>query len=76
MITLVSGTNRKNSVTRQVVEIYQKMLTEKGADSQIIDLVELPDDFISSALYQNSGKNASFNPIRENIKAHLANHVP
>ena len=45
------------------------MLTEKGADSQIIDLVELPDDFISSALYQNSGKNASFNPIRESMLA-------
>lgn len=67
MITLVSGTNRPNSVTRQVVDIYQKMLTEHGIESEIIDLIDLPDDFISSALYQNSGENEDFNPIRQQM---------
>lgn len=67
MITLVVGTNRPNSVTKQVAEIYKGMLSEKGERSEIIDLVDLPDDFISSALYQNSGKNESFNPIRNQM---------
>ena len=67
MITLVSGTNRPNSVTRQVVNIYQNLLLEKNIKSEIIDLVDLPDDFITSALYQNSGKNEGFNPIREQM---------
>lgn len=64
MITLVSGTNRPNSVTRLVVDIYQRMLAERNVPSEIIDLTELTDDFISSALYKKAGSNESFNPVR------------
>ena len=64
MITLVSGTNRENSVTRQVVDIYQKMLMERNVESTIVDLTDLPKDFIGTALYDNSGKNESFNGLR------------
>lgn len=67
MLTLVSGTNRPDSVTRQVVDIYAKLLEERNVPSQVVDLVDLPDDFISSALYQNSGKHEGFNPIREEM---------
>ena len=67
MITLVSGTNRPASVTRQVVDIYQEMLRQKNVASEIIDLVELPSDFISTALYENSGKNETFQPIQEKM---------
>ncbi len=65
MITLVSGTNRPNAVTRQVVDIYQKMLAERNVESQVVDLTELPNDFITTALYQNAGTNEDFNPIRQ-----------
>ena len=67
MITLVSGTNRPHSVTRQVLDIYQGMLKRKGVDSEVIDLMDLPDDFIATSLYDNSGKNESFNPMREQM---------
>ena len=67
MITLVSGTNRPNSVTRQIVDIYQQMLSDRNIPSQIIDLVDMPDDFIASALYSKSGKNLDFNPIRQQM---------
>ncbi len=67
MITLVSGTNRPNSVTRQIVDVYERMLNERNVEAKIIDLVDLPDDFIASALYQNSGKNEAFNPLREQM---------
>jgi chromate reductase len=43
------------------------MLIERQVVSQIIDLVDLPSDFITSALYHKSGKNESFNPIREQM---------
>src|SRR3546814_20991240 len=35
-----------------------------GAESQILDLSELPADFTASALYHNSGKNEKFNQLR------------
>lgn len=67
MITLVSGTNRPNSVTRQVVDFYKTMLSGRGIQSDIIDLVDLPDDFIASALYKKAGTNDTFNPIRQKM---------
>ncbi|MCP4460613.1 MAG: NAD(P)H-dependent oxidoreductase [Cytophagales bacterium] len=67
MITLVSGTNRPASVTRQVVDIYQSMLEQRNISSEIIDLVDLPEDFISTALYDNSGKNATFQPMQDQM---------
>ena len=67
MITLVSGTNRPASVTRQVVDIYKSMLERRSVASEIIDLVDLPSDFISSALYDNSGKNVAFQPMQNQM---------
>ena len=68
MITIISGTNRKNSISKQVALQYQEILTDHGVDSTIIDLEKLPADFISSALYENQGTNIDFNPIREHMK--------
>lgn len=68
MITIVAGTNRKNSVSSQVATLYQSLLATKGVEAQVIDLAELPHDFIATALYENSGKNDEFNPFREQIK--------
>jgi len=67
MITLISGTNRTNAVTRQVVDIYKSMLHKRSVDSEVIDLQDLPDDFIATALYDNSGKNKTFNPVRDKM---------
>ena len=51
MITIISGTNRKNSVSLQVAKTYSKLLTENSIQNQLLDLQELPDDFVFSALY-------------------------
>lgn len=64
MITIVAGTNRKISKTRQVALYYQRLLAEAGAESQVLDLAALPDDFIVSALYENAGRNPVFNELR------------
>ena len=65
MITIVCGTNRKNSITRKVVSFYEEILQSRGQETSVINLEDLPDDFISTALYENVGKNAAFNFLPE-----------
>ncbi len=69
MITIVVGTNRKDSVSRQIADYYQSLLDDKGAQNQIVDLVDLPGDFVGTALYENNGRNAAFNVIREKVQS-------
>ncbi|MBU1822604.1 MAG: NAD(P)H-dependent oxidoreductase [Bacteroidetes bacterium] len=64
MITIVSGTNRPESKSREVADFYKKLLLQNATESQILDLMDLPADFTFSALYQNSGKNEQFNSLR------------
>lgn len=66
MITIVVGTNRKNSVSRKIAEYYQTLLS---AESQIVDLAEVPADFIGNALYENNGKNDTFNSMRDKVQS-------
>ncbi|MDX2190465.1 MAG: NAD(P)H-dependent oxidoreductase [Bacteroidota bacterium] len=66
-IIIVAGTNRKNAITYKIAEIYSRLLTQNGAENEIICLEVLPEDFIVSGLYDNGGKNDKFNPIREKM---------
>ena len=68
MITVISSTNRKNSITKMVALQYQEFLQELGEETYFIDLEELPADFISTALYENQGSNEAFNPVRDHMK--------
>ena len=68
MITIVVGTNRRRSKSKQVAIFYQKILEKLNVESQILDIAELPDDFIRTALYENNGKNESFNIYRQMMK--------
>ena len=68
MITIVVGTNRRNSKSRFIANIYHELLTNKNVEAQILDLVDIPQDFINSALYENSGKNDDFNSYRKIIE--------
>lgn len=67
MITIVSGTNRKNSTTLKIAKLYQNRLQKLDIATDIIDLSQLPQDFIFSALYENSGKHEIFNQFRKQI---------
>lgn len=51
MITLIAGTNRPNSNTLRLSAYYQKQLAERGVESKLVSLTELPDTLISSDLY-------------------------
>jgi chromate reductase len=63
-IVIIVGTNRPNSMSRKIAEYYQGVLTHLHAPSIILDLVNLPHDFTVSALYENTGKNESFNNLK------------
>lgn len=68
MITIISGTNRPYSNARVVSNIYARLLEERQVPNQILDLLDLPPDFIFSALYQNAGKNAQYNQLNKLIE--------
>ncbi len=67
MITVVSGTNRKNSITRKVSAFYENLLQSLGQETNVIDLEDLPHDFTYSALYENVGRNEAFNKLQDQI---------
>ncbi|XOV91215.1 MAG: NADPH-dependent FMN reductase [Bacteroidota bacterium] len=68
MITIISSTNRNDSVSYRLSQLYQGILNSMDVESQIIDLNDLPADFIDTALYENSGKNREFNKLRVLMK--------
>ncbi|MFM7024135.1 MAG: NADPH-dependent FMN reductase [Flavobacteriales bacterium] len=63
MITVISGTNRKGSMTLQVSLLCEKILREKGQEVKLLDLCDLPRDFVFTALYDNT--NPEFEKILE-----------
>ena len=65
MITIISGTNRKGSLSKKVSLIYEDILKGKGVETQVIDLAALPQDFVFTALYENAGKHPGLEPYRE-----------
>ncbi len=67
MITIISCTNRSSSFSRVISEFYLELLTKAGEESGILDLQNLPADFLWSALYENTGKNQAFNQMTELI---------
>ena len=68
MIKIIIGTNRKNSVSKVISKLYQSILIEKGAESEILELEHLPADFTATALYENNGKNPEYNAFHDRVK--------
>jgi chromate reductase len=68
MIEIISGTNRPGAVSAMVAQWYQALLQQRGVESQILDLIDLPEDFTVSALYDSSGTNENFNALAERLR--------
>ncbi len=67
MTTIIASTNRQGSNTLKLANYYQRQLAERGYSSEILSLIELPNDFISSDLY---GKRSdAFQIIQDKIIA-------
>lgn len=50
-ITVIAGTNRDNSNSSMVAEVYAGLLNEKGMDAQVFNLRQMPHDFLVSDMY-------------------------
>jgi len=67
MILIISGTNRRESRSRAIAEIYSEFLTQAATENEVLDLHNLPRDFIFSALYENALTHPEFNQIQAKI---------
>lgn len=56
MITLISATNRPNSWTRKVAEVYRKRLDVKKVEYKFLDLVDLPMDILNDNMYSKKSE--------------------
>lgn len=65
MITIVSGTNRKNSHTLKVSKYYQAEIKKKGIEATLFSLEDLPPTITVSDLYGN--RSEEFKPIQDLI---------
>lgn len=63
MITIIAGTNRPNSNTLKVAKYYQNQLAEKGLQTNLFDLQDLPPNFIAESLYGK--KTEAFDKIQD-----------
>jgi NAD(P)H-dependent FMN reductase len=57
MITIISATNRKNSLTLKIAEFYSELLKQNNVENQVMDLCDLPTDFMFSNFYGSSTQN-------------------
>lgn len=60
MIALVCGTNREDSVSRKITGIYKNLLEAKGETVYLIDLIDLPSNFLTEILYNKPEKHPEF----------------
>mgnify|MGYP001345103178 CR=1 FL=1 len=51
MITIISATNRKESLTYKIATSYSSLLNDLNIENQIMDLCDLPSDFMFSNFY-------------------------
>jgi len=65
MVTIIASTNRPNSSTLKVAKYYQARLKEKGLETNLFSLMDLPADLISTDLYGK--RSEAFKPIQEMI---------
>jgi NAD(P)H-dependent FMN reductase len=69
-VLLICGTNRNDSLSLPVTKVYEQILVNAGAETQMINLQDLPVDFAFTALYDNQGKNYQFNRFIEAVADH------
>lgn len=65
MVTIISGTNRPLSNTLKVAKYYQKQLAEKGLETNLLNLQDLPAHLIDTDLYGK--RSAEFQKIQDLI---------
>lgn len=64
---IISSTNRKKANSYKLSKQYQHLLKQEGIEAPVLDLAELPVDFVFSALYDQAQQNKSFNSLIEMV---------
>lgn len=67
MVTIIASTNRPNSSTLKLAKYYQRKLAEKGLDTHLLSLMDLPPALISTDMYGK--RSPEFQPIQDLITA-------
>lgn len=65
MTTIIAGTNRLESHTLKLAVYYQKRLKEKGLDTGLLSLADLPGSLIHADMYGK--ESAEFKPFQDII---------
>lgn len=65
MITIISGTNRKDSATLKVANQYASLLERQGEAVQVLSLERLTGSFLSSEMFNDEGREKSFSDLQE-----------
>ncbi len=66
MITVISGTNRKDSECLQFARLYQKLLQEGPEEEvKLLALESLPHDWFHPEMYHSGGQSASLSRIQD-----------
>ena len=65
MITIISGTNRKDSVTGQVSSYLLSLLKEAGMSSQLLSLEGLEGDLLHDEMYAEAGQSAQIKNLQD-----------
>jgi len=63
MITVISGTNRPDSKTEFIADVYNSVLTNKQVDCKFLKLTNIPISFLHDRMYAE--RLASFKAIQE-----------
>jgi chromate reductase, NAD(P)H dehydrogenase (quinone) len=56
MITIISGTNRHQSLTLKFAHIYKELLEKAGASVQLLALDEIPVEVLMTEVYKHDSK--------------------
>ncbi|MES2277799.1 MAG: NADPH-dependent FMN reductase [Bacteroidota bacterium] len=67
MVTIIASTNRPNSSTLKLARYYQHKLAEKGLDTNLLSLMDLPANLISTDLYGK--RSPEFQAIQDIVTA-------
>lgn len=51
MITIIKGTNRKESTTARIAHLLKSLIENRGEQACILDLADLPSDFLQPNMY-------------------------
>jgi len=60
MISIICGTNREDSISRKLANLYYELLKKRGLEAQKIDLINLPANFLSEILYDKIERHPDF----------------